>query len=541
MKDQKVDPFVPTQEVWLIDSDPVETNKIKSGISPKVINLSSFDDLVSVINNRLNSSSKSFGTVIFTQNFPTEIKVYLDAIVSALNNDMINQRLFIYHITDKNSSPFLNVKQCKTVDEFIDLANDVHIESIEEDDAVDEEARKIIKKYKQALSKKDNELSSKKEEISDLSDKIKDLSQELSNIKHQIKKSEVENQRYEQERKSAVSERDVLQNKLDVIGKKLDETRSSLDEEQTKNIDNQSKIKGLQRTIEEVNAKNNELFQQNNDLQEEIDHERERSQSYFESKTDSEQLSKLQDDFTSTLELYRKEKEKTSDLRAKLTLKDNEIASRKQEIDQLRNSNKNISNFGIPDLEVYPSIKLKRTDVIYFKVIDQLPYHRFYIDLFAEEMKKIINTNVQVVNMMMKIDAGKDQQRFDDRIFIGNLDAVTQGDDQYYLVPTMNMDKKTYDFEDQDRILIFIDYFDNSKHYVETDGIMDNYIIINRSRDARKIYDLNGKFISNDHSSLVDIKYDSTVSTNTKENQKRRFQDVVKKLLLQSNVIQKYI
>lgn len=543
MKDRtQVDPFIPTQEVWIIDSDPVEVDKIKSGISPKVISLNTFNDIVSALSGRLNGNINSFGTIIFSRNLPTDVKTNLEAVVTSLNNKTVNERLFIYHIADDNSSPFINSKICNTVDEFIDLANNVHVENIEENDSIDEEARKIIKKYRQSIAKKDNDINAKKNENKKLKNRIKELTEKLDIIHKQINRFEEENKHYEGIAKDAESKLNEIQNRLDVTGKELDNTRFELDKERTKNINGQAKIKGLEKAVDEANAKNNELYQQNRDLQDEIDHERERSQEYLEARTDSEQLSQLQDDLKSTLMLYKKTKSDISDLKAQLTVKENDIASKQNEIDQLRNSNQGLSNFGIPDPETFPVIKLKRTDLIYFKVIDQLPYHRFYINLFAKELRKIIdNKNVQIVNMMMKIDSGKDQDRFKDRIFIGNLDAVSNDDDKYYLFPTMNMDKNTFDFEDKERILIFIDYFDNSKKYVKTEGITDNYIVINRSRDARKIYDLEGKFISNDHSSLVDIKYDSTISTNTRENQMRRFQDTVRKLLLESNVVQKYI
>ena len=95
------DPFTATQAVWLVDTDNVEVDRIKEGLSPDVLKLSKFDTLVHTIGARLQGSEDSYGTLIVAnQNLPDELRSHWERLVQAINslvdNKKYHSRVFIY-------------------------------------------------------------------------------------------------------------------------------------------------------------------------------------------------------------------------------------------------------------------------------------------------------------------------------------------------------------------------------------------------------------------------------------------------------------
>lgn len=534
---RNVDPFVPTQPVWLIDSSPVESDKIRAQISPKVININNFDDLPQNLSARLQSDPQAFGTIIISNNLPANIKLNLSSVVSALNNDGLNKRLFIYHITDKDSSPFNNATICSDIDEFISLANNVHIESIATDDVVDEEARRIINKLKIQNGKLTKINDSLKKQLDDKNKGYEELIDSLNLIKKSVTKYEYDKKHAEEKEKIAINETKKLKEENEVLNTEIDKNKEELLNKDHQLLEKDAKINGLSSRIEELNTANNQLEQDKIDLENDLNEERSKSQMYLESKSELSALSSVKDDYNSAKELLRSEKSKNNKLESTISAKNEKIKSLEDKIEQLRKNDSYSNELGYDDPNVYQVINLNRTKVIYFKIIDPIPYHKFYIEYFADFIRKM--TNRRVITMMIKVDQGKDQQKYSDRTFIGALDAIHNSTDKYNLIPSKRMGEGTYEFEstDEDKVLIVMDYIQNDKFYVNTQDVYDHYIIINHSDDAQKIYNLSGKIISNDRKSIADWKFNRQIKTQTTKNKEILFNKAIEPIVINSQVI----
>ena len=534
---RNVDPFVPTQPVWLIDSSPVESDKIRAQISPKVVNINNFDDLPLNLSARLQSDPQAFGTIIISNNLPANIKLNLSSVVSALNNDGLNKRLFIYHITDKDSSPFNNATICTDVDEFVSLANNVHIESIATDDVVDEEARKIINKLKIQNGKLSKTKDSLKKELDDKNKAYEELIESLNLIKQSVTKYEDDKKHAEEKEQVAIKKSEELQRENEVLNTELDKVKQEVLDKSHIILNKESENSGLRANIEELTTKNNQLEQDKFDLKDELEEEKSKSQSYLESRSELSTLSTIKDDYNSAKDLLREAKSTNNKLMAEISSKDSKINALEDKIAQLRNNDSYSNKLGYDDPNVYQVINLDRTKLIYFKIIDPIPYHKFYIEYFADFIRKM--TGKRVITLMIKVDQGKDQERYSDRTFIGALDAITNSTDKYNLIPSKRMAEGTYEFENnnEDKILIVMDYIENDKFYATTKDVYDYYIVINHTNDAKAIYNLSGKVISNDRKSITDWRFDRRIMTQTNKNKEQMFQKAIEPIIINSQVL----
>ena len=534
---KQVDPFVPTQPVWLLDANPVESDKIRASISPKVINFNNFDDLPNTLSARFNGDPNAFGTLIISNNLPEAFDVNFKTVVGALNNDDINKRLFIYHITDQGASPFKNATICKNIDDFIELANNVHIDSIASDNVVDEEARKIIFQLKVQNAKLTKNNDSLKEQIKDKNKKFEDLSESFDQVKITIERYENDKKNAEDKRKVAEDNLDKIKRNNEVLNKTIDKLRDDNYKANNENLELQTKISGLNQHIEDLNVKNNQLTQENFDLNNDLNKEKQNSMNYLETKTELAGMSQLKDQLDAATQMVRSEKSEKERYKAKNSTLEEKIKELEDTIDRLRHSDSYSNELGYDDPEVYQVIKLKNTKVIYFKIIDPIEFHRFYIEFFASKLRELMN-NKDIITLMIKIDNGKDQERFSDRTFIGTMDAITNSTNKYSLIPSRRMAEGAYDFEkDNNKILIVMDYIDNSKYYVETENVYDHFVIANHTKDIKNIYELDGKPITHDRNSIVDWQFDRRVHMQTEKNKNEYFFKAVTPLFSESHVV----
>lgn len=535
----EMDPFTPRQQVLLIDDNPVESDQIRAGISPKVLNVDSFDMLADTLTNRLSQDEHAFVTLIITKHIPGTLRTVWNSTITALNNDQINGRLFVYHITTQGVSPILNAIVVPSVTDFLELANNTHLEKLTEDDSLSEEAKKVIRELKIKLSKTSSDKDDLTEQLKQANSDLDDLKQRLKHDEELIKKYLDDKKSAEEQAEKAKKERDETNLDFESKTKTIAKLRSQILDLTEKVTSLETKSDADKRSIEEMTVRSNELVQQIKDLEDDLARKDEENKRFLSAKTEYAAMGELQKRYDATVDLLRDARNELTEKKSDLALKENQIESLRDQIDLYRDGTSQERTLGYDN--VYQKIHLKRTNVMYFKVIDPLPFHRFYINEFVEQLREMAKgqgINQEIVIVMLKLDQGQDRKRYQDCSFIGDLEGVNSSNDKYYLIPSKRMGDNAYRFEEDGRMLIFIDYIDNEEIYLETDAIQDHYVILTHSSDLGRVYDLKGKTISNDHRSLINIRYNKSVNSMTSQNKQEYILDTLIPLIKDSNVVQ---
>lgn len=538
------DPFTANQKVWLIDNVPTERDAIRQRLSPEVVTIETFDQLISEVSGRLNGSDEAYGTLIYTDHLNEKsLRPRVQAIVDAINNELINNRLFIYHITDTGESPFNNAHIYEDIDSFLADANNIHLESISLNDNVDEETRKVIRDLRLSNAKQRKNNKALREENEKYKDRNKNLEARLEGAKKQKENAELREEHAQQERADAEAKQKDLEVQLSVNEDEIKAKQQEIDKLTHTKLDLQAQIKGKESFITELTQQNNQLQQAKDDLSADLAKKQEEAAGFAEAKTGLQAMSEVQENLDAAQDLIREQKNEIRSLQSKVSLKDSQIKRLQDEVDSLRHSGKKTSKFGL-DADVYPVVHLGNTSIIYFKIIDPLDYHRFYINFFVSQMRKMFKDSYDFTTIMLKQDNGCDSKRWDNCVFIGNMSGISDAGGDYYLVPSKNMNDGVFEFEqhlqqNKPAIVVVLDYIDNNKYYFSSDAIMDKFVVAKNSRKARRVYNVAGKYISYDHRSDVNVDwhYDRRLMAMTSQNRDTAFLERIKNLIGASQVV----
>lgn len=530
----QIDPFTPSQKVWLLDTAPTEVDKIRGSLTPEVETFDTYGNLAKNISSRL--SLNTFGTLIVTGNLSADIETHFSSLVGAINNESVVDKIFVFHITRETISPFKQAKIYKDVDSFLDDANNIHLESVATSTDVNEEAQNIIR----SLQTSKNKYQAKYEQT--LQEK-EELEKELQVAKDSVKNFEGKIAYYEQkisdaDELSAESKKTVEDNqaKLDNLTTGLDQSRAKVAEYEDKIIELQAKLEGERDTVKELSSQNNILEVQIQDKETELQDVREQNQRLLSAKTEVEGMSELQASHRAMIEKNEALKQTIKNLKQDKVVLENKVDRYQDDIEKIRKGYRDYSQVGYSN--VFQTIELKETNVLYFKVLESLPYHRFYIQKIAEILRSLVPATTHVVTCMLKVDQEKDRERFGgEYTFISDLSGINGSHDNYYLIPSKRMGENVEEFEKSNTILILIDYIDNDKYYLETKGLIDYYHIEKDSRVESKVYGLKGLPISYDHRSVLDIKYNRSFESLSSENKEEYINNRVADLMSKSAVV----
>lgn len=546
------DPFTATQAVWLIDTDNVEVDRIKEGLSPEVLKLSKFDVVIQTVGSRLQGSEDSYGTLIIAnQKLPDELRSHWEMLVRAINslvdNKKYQHRLFIYEINPEANEVhvFHNSVLCSDVMDFLAKAHNTHFDSITSTTSdISDEARRMLMNTQTENAKLREDSKHFQEIIKKDTEKIKNYKQQLTTLNQQIQSFRAQaekGEKAEQEAKDAIEKNKL---KMHSLQKQIDDLNKQVNDIKAKNTDLSIENNSLKQHQKESNREKASLTQQLDDLNRELTDERNKNEQILNARNEMEENSILQESLNASQEKLKKANKEKIDAEQEKSVLEMRLDEAKKELEDIRSGYKNVSRIGYSNN--FGTINLENTDVIYFKVINSLPFHRFYINEFMNVFRQLMNENSiegnpsKLIKLVYhRIDYGFDEQILGDYPQIGDLDAINDFNDHYRIMPSLNIGKNHSVFEKDHHILIFVDYVHDNKYYVNTNGIIDYYSIVHHSSLAKDLK-LKGNIISYDHDSILNLIYNPQILQFTNDNKQSYYIRALSNLIQSSNVVRKH-
>lgn len=544
------DPFAASQPVWVVDADRMELDKMQNSLSPELLHFDDLDSIIQAISTRFDGSKETYGTFIITQNQPSKLKAVWSTFVQAMNslkqNENYKNRLFIFEINPLSNGThiFYNSQLYESVDEFLADAHNVHIEAVTGNTNISEEARRMITDLKVQQKKTQADLKEAKKQNKEITEQKEDLAKQLSLLKAQIdsyKQKADSGEKAQEEANKLIEENQLkmksLQQHVDDLQVKQNESDSLVNDLKVKNT-------ALDETIQEQNLKITSLNQTLIDKDRQIEQQNAEQSKIINARNSLEETKIVQERLNAEREKRSQTEKINVELQQKLVQSDLKIKSLTQENNNVRQGYKSIERVGYTN--EFTPIKLGSTNVMYFKIIDELPFHRFYID----ELQKLIGQLLEESNMnqyiistkivYFKVDYGSDKEVIGDYPLIGNLSTIDDNEDHYRLIPGPNINEAANDFDTRDKLLIFVDYISNDKYYIETNGNIDYYVISTHEKIASDLK-LKGSSISYDRNTLLDLEYDKNFINLTEKNRIENIQDKLTPLIEHSTALQRYM
>ncbi|MFV1457266.1 hypothetical protein, partial [Bacillus mycoides] len=286
------------------------------------------------------------------------------------------------------------------------------------------------------------------------------------------------------------------------------------DELLRENRDLDFKLKGLERFYEGKDEERKKLVVKIEGLKRDLEALEKEKLQILQSRIDEEVYAENIKALDKARESIRNLEEELVEARIELSSKSVEISHKTREIDELRKGSDVLSTVGVTTL--LDSCTLERTDVVYIKIFNELPYHKLAIQMLFEMVAKRVTGLSHL--MLLKVDEGLDNKYFKGVPIVGRLGDVKPEDRVFRLFPSRSMFTGVERFARNVGMLMVVDYVQNDKYYIKSNAREQYITMVQRSSYINE-YGLKGTPLSLDDDSIFDIKWDSRMArTGMQEN-----------------------
>lgn len=440
-------------------------------------------------------------TIIWTEHMPSslkEVRTFLVQTIEIINDDPDSINIAVYEIGNESNQIFTSGTSKSLVlpdiDELILESKDRKSASMIDNVDVNEESKLIIDELSKDNREKTHALKEAQKLKEEALNSQADLKAEIQLHKDQLEKMQKELEIAQKLKEEAENNYENRSDEIESLHRNIDKLNAELSDLKIKYDEANIKIDKFkeenQSYISMMNAKDIQI----NDLTQELSEERtktmgmeqdadEMSTKVQQAKRDMEQIASLRDELAK--------------MRGENTKMKIQLDSNKELINNLRSTSKNTTDAVLPQIE-FNHIKL-----MYFRVLNDLPYFHWYI----KQMRKLLFDLTMRRKKVKIIDIRRDHELDAQFLNINKIANIGNAlENENYLIPNSNMADGKITFENNCDILIVLDYTGRRNPIIKTTSIFDEYVVLTDGKDAKKI-EAPGGIISNGDDSLLDLSY----------------------------------
>lgn len=534
---KEIDVFPDNEPILVVTNNFNMKKQIDDGLYRETVRIGSLKELASVISKHTDKSIAKL-SIIFTTEMDNTIRegsAKIESLFEVLNKGNYNSNVKVYEVginVDKENSMFMEANRFGTLDDFILYAQTAKREQdILSLDPTDKQTQ-LIKSLSIDLNAVKKELE---KTIEDLAKAMKDREEALGKLqtnvsliekeyKPKIKSLEEYKDSLEEKTTSLERELEIAKKRIETYLKEKDEVFKEKEEIYHKNL-------GLEETLKDRDDKIATLKVEIGTLKENEDKLREETDKIILSKVDSEVVDELQKDLD-----YRREKEIEMTKKIELLQRENsrleiDVALKNDEISEIRRGTDVLATIG--RTMIIDKGELTKTDLVYIKVVDDLPYHRSIIwqlfKMLEENRNSSFSKNVKL--LVMRYDNGTDKYVFSECNIVGSARDINSEDRATIIVPNPVMFEGIYKLEDTTELVVLLDYMGNNEYYLNTLKNKAVYNIVKRTSDLER-YGLKGRVISLDSDSTCEMNYNKGIGNAVKKDTKEMyFRTLIKQVI----------
>jgi hypothetical protein len=487
-----------TKKVLVVSETDSSVKKLETLVGKReFILIKNLDELIFEMENDLKEI-----TVLFDNKIPKDIEENIDLLVSSLESvegihfiEIGNTKYFKNSLS-LNSFADIDDSSIEETDvEIKDVENKILINSQNKNKEIEEELKVEISKYKKLYAENSNELE--------------DLSKKLDDALNQLEiKTTLLNETQVHLSNGSIDTIELIKEKENEI-KSLKIIVKDIESEITNTRDKYSKVEVEIDAQKELLKDKNKLIKQLKETIEEMEVEKikisEETAESLNSKVDKEVVKIMEENLDQKTIEVNSLNDQVRSLRVDVRKEIQERFMMKEELDQLNVSYKELLNKGTSSIDTLDEIFLGEeleTQIFYFKVINQPPYFKSFMENFID----ILSQDKKVLTVMLREEDLLSNLYFDKIKKINTLEDVSSSDKFVWIKPSKIMLVKEAEFYNQFDYVIVIDYLRNKTRYLKGDYVTPIHVFMNEIE--RDLLGVKGMILSGGETSVVDLRYD---------------------------------
>lgn len=501
--------FPDGEPIWIMTNRLDEKESVESALNRQVILIKNIDDLLVEAQNSVRNGNPHASLVVLPV-LPTELESVLSAIVTALNTTMPDVK--VYEIG--RDPLFEHGISLGSINQFKILSkNGIRKNYITEYDTTDDKQAEILKSLQEDLDLSKLEMAEKEQEKAVLESEKQELAEGLKELSIYIEEKYVpELETYKV--KSTELEADLKESNiaLSLERKKGVSYRREANELREKIVDFEVEVSALERKIAGCNEAIDKLKLELSYKEDRINDLVLEKHQLAKTLVEEEQLLLLQKELDNLQQDKDDLLKDVVELRvlnktAQMNIEDLEVS-----ISAIRQGTAVEKTFGRSPL--LDRVNLKTSDLVYIKVIDNLPYHKLAIRLLFQIISRKYYSDKGVM-FLIKNDDGIDNLLYPEINYLSKVSELDFDEQIVRLRPSTVMFSGMESVEKDRQVIFIVDYIQNNDYLVTTNARSHVMTMVDKSTKIHDIEGLQGTPLSLDSQSIFPLKYDAQIGSMT--------------------------
>lgn len=503
--------FPDNEPIWVV-GNILDKQAVEDGFNRKAMAVSSLDDLITAVEKSiLNGMPRA--SLLIMPDIPSSLKSSLEEFRRLLNT---LTEVNVYEIGRGDSHVVDHPIEYGTLNALVAEARGLsRTQYITDMDPTDKQ-KQVMLTLNEDLAIHKGKIKDALNQVSALNSQIHNLQLEITDLKAKLSNnSEVKMEAYRETIDRLESMLSRLESDLFTEKKKSSELSSKYTEEINKNIDANYSIEALKNKInkaDEVTEKFKRELKAQNQLYNEL---QTRMSNLAKAQVDKEQYVMLASDLTRSKRLVQDLESQLNDVRVQSREKDFDIQDLNKELDKFLRGNLTQSILG--RTAILDKGTLTSTDLIYIKIVNELPYFRLALTYLFEEIQERYDDKAKLV--ILKNDDGLDSYLFKGLNIYSDLNSIPRDETMARLHPNLQMFKGIEKFEESTNCLVVVDYIQNNEYYLSTKAretvmtMLRDAEMMSSMDDTKKALKFHGSPLTLGVRSIFDLEYDPRIAS----------------------------
>lgn len=514
--------FPEQMEIWLITEHVSYLAEFEEVFHRKVRFIKDLNDLILAVEQspkyKVGDTNQSYmyASVIFYKAMPSEIVSQLSGVLDILN---IIEKVNVYEVEREDQvyeSSYVYGSLRQLEKDYKGLDRTQYIDELPQED----KQKRVLEDLDTEVNRLRENLNKREENIVKLTKEYKELEKRNNDLKAQID-TEVNVHAKEREKELETTKRDLqeVRDELDLARKNLLSRRQYIKELEDVNYDLEYTRDALENQVtrlkDEVQLKDEDYTY----LEEEYRRLQEERADLLLKTSEGEKYEHVLDEIERVrLKLDATEKELRN---TRIAFREEEIKNKdlEQTIELLRRGQ--ITQEVMGRTGILDHMTLQNTDLVYIKVVDNLPYHRLAVNTLFEQIDEQYNSKAKL--MIISHDDGLDKYRYEGLDVYRSLEDVEVRDKMFRIHPHTSMFTGGREFEEHVDVLFVVDYTGGNDYLIKTEArsnIMTMVRYPEMMKDDR--LELIGNPLTMGEDSIYDLTYDPRIADSNLERLRRR-------------------
>ena len=512
--------FPEKMEIWLITEHVTYIEEFEEIFHRKPRYIRDLNALIDAVEKSpsytTSEGSFKYASVIFYKAMPSAIVSELTSVIQVLD---IVKKLNVYEVEREDkvyegSHVYGSLRQLEKDYKGLDRTQFIH------DLPSEDKQKRVLEDLDAEVTRLRENLEMREENIVRLTKEYKELEKKNNDLKSQID-SEVNIHGKEREKELEETKRELrdIRDELDLAQRNLLQRRQEIQELGDAKFDLEYTRDALENQVtrlkDEVQLKDEDY----SSLEEDYRRLQEERADLLLKTSDGERYETMLEELErirKKLEITEKELRDTRVLFREEELRNLDL---QQTIDLQRRGH--ITEEVMGRTAILDHIRLKNTDLVYIKVVNDLPYHRSAVSSLFRQIDEQYDGKARL--MVISYDDGLDKYRYEGMEVYRSLEDVNVRDKMFRLHPNTSMFTGGHEYEDNIELLFVVDYTGGNDYLIQSDAITNIMTMVrygSMMKDDR--LGLTGMPLTIGEDSIYDLKYSRQIADSLMENTRRR-------------------